>query len=391
MTGEPCLKPGWARRSEGYEASRRACAVDDPIPDLNRLMIDKALALGTAGELTPSERCLMAALLAHLDISGTSAGQTCVWPGAARLRTLLDLGDSTLRRLKAGLEEKGFIMRRYDRRNRPLPEGAIDLKPFLLRVPNILAEMGHTEAVLRSYRSDAAKEWCEEPPKESARAPADERPTRNPPSHTPVRHVGEDKPGVDPASEDLRLAGRLHRPLAALPSHTEEREAAIAATAETILGRSRGRKLFAWAQRRHGDTAVLALAIAAENPKLRDRAGWFGWFATSADTPDLAGNAEALLAASKTRTTREPLPQPEPPDERFRGFFDIFEGLTDRGVVSSYLAGSKLQGEPCGPLTIHLATRTAEERLRQRHWKALGLAATEAGFTEVTLAGPKRE
>lgn len=391
MTVKSCLKPGWARRGEGYQASRQACAANDPSPDLNRLMIDKALALGTGQDLTPSERCLMAALLAHLDVAGTAAGQTCVWPGAARLRALLCLGDSTLRRLKAALEEKGYIMRRYDRRNRPLAEGAIDLKPFLLKVPNILAELGHTEAELRSYRHDARTEWSQASSEESAQAPADKRPNRNLPSDTIVRHVGHGETDLDPVSQDCALAGRLHPPLASLPTHHDDRNRRLTESAEVILGTSRGPKLLDWARRRHGDAAILALAIAAENPKLRDRAGWFGWFATSAETPDLTGNAEALLASSARKSVHVALPPPTPKAPQFKQLFESFERLTDRGVVASYLACADLCPDEDGSLRINLPTRTAEERLRHRHGEAIRLAAMEAGYTRVTITGPKRE
>jgi hypothetical protein len=351
-------------------------------------MVDKALALGTGELLTPGERCLMAALLAHLDISATSDGQTSVWPGAARLTRLLGIGESTLRRLKSALEEKGFLLRRYDRRNRPLADDAIDLKPFLLRVPALLASIGHTENEIRTYRSEKRAEWCERAETEmSAQAPGVERPIRNLPSQTFVRTVIDEKEELaqSPMSDEAAMAVRLH------PSLTGENAQSPDSLAGSLFGEERGGRLLAWARRRHGEKAILALAIAAQDDRLRDKAGWFAWFATTAETPDLTANAEALLKRRRGETGGPAISVSVPKEPLHARFFEAFEAKAGRASLSSYLSNATLSGAAGGALDISLPTRLAERRLKERFLSAITEAALEAGFTAITISGPRRE
>jgi hypothetical protein len=289
-------------------------------------MIDKALALGTGGELSCQERCLMMALLAHLDIAATAGGETSVWPGSSRLCTLLAIGESTLRRLKSSLEEKGFILRRYDHLNRPLHGGAIDLKPFLLRVEELCSELGHTVRVLSEEREARRSERYDQRQDRSAQASVSERPIGN---HSP--QTSERTP-IKAGEEEV--AGEAER---LMPGITADPEAA----AEKVLGRRKAASLWPWALRRHGKRAVLALAIAGTSPHVESPPAWFGWFATSASgaDADLEGLAEKLR---RTSPQSGPGAAPALPSE-LGGLAEAFGARAGAEKAASYLGGGAVR------------------------------------------------
>lgn len=359
-----CPQPGLARRGETYPETVEACARSGPDPNLNRLMIDKALALGTGDALTAQERCLMMALLAHLDIAATASGDTAVWPGARRLCTLLGIGESTLRRLKGSLEEKGFILRRYDRRNQPLRGGAIDLRPFLLKVPQLCNAIGHTESLIAADRATLAGERYDHVPDESAPALNCERAIRNPPVQTSER-----PPEV---AEAVEAAERI---CPGLPADPETH-------AEQILGGRKARRLWPWALRRHGEAACLALAIAGHDPRVKDPAAWFGWYATAAGEVDLLGIAERLAEKAKRAAPIE-----APADPLAAELMRRFAERAGEAPALSYLGRAvvETQGDM---LTVRTTGRTAAERL-SRHAHAMKEAASALGFSAIRIVGPE--
>ncbi|MEM6748620.1 MAG: helix-turn-helix domain-containing protein [Pseudomonadota bacterium] len=367
MTGELCAQ-GFARRSEDYDQELARCRSEAVETGLNRLMVDKALALGTAETLTPQERCLMAALLAHLDISKTAGDATAVWPSAERLCRLLAIAPSSLRRLKASLEDKGFLLRRYDQRNRPLKDGAIDLKPFLLRVPEICEALGHTERQIRDDRHSRLEERHDQRAEIIAHPLGGERPKRNLPRETFVRSD----------TDDLRMEDVCPLTKALLPevfgsgvNVNGEMDELRARSAELIKD-DRAPRLLSWAERRHGSRAGLALAVAATSPKIRDRAAWLGWFATTTSPVDLEGSAEAILKARP-----KPMPQGNhPPGSLADRFVTAFAAKAGEEPAASYLsqASFKLKDDQ---LVISVPTRLAQQRLDEAYQNAM-MDAVEA-------------
>ncbi|GGY56478.1 hypothetical protein [Parvularcula lutaonensis] len=374
MTGQMCLKPGLARRHDRYEDEVLRCQTERASLDLNRLMIDKALALGTAEVLTAQERCLMMALCAHLDIQGIAAGETSVWPGSARLCRLLGLGESTLRRLKGSLEEKGFLLRRYDRRNRPLKGGAIDLKPFLLKVPELCRAVGHTEAEIRRSRENSASERYDHRSEEGAHPLAIERATGNTKIQTserPLRQKDREGEGIEPVRPDEESA-MIERAEAIMPGISADPSKAAA----EALGEKKGRRLWSWAHRRHGPDAILALAIASKSAKIKDPEAWFAWYATNAAEVDLEG-----LAA---RVTKAPQKAAPPSDPLLARFAEAFAETAGEGAALSYLSNAAIAARG-KLLVIRTASRIAMDRLASAHMDNLQRAAALMGFAEVQL------
>ncbi|NNU14705.1 hypothetical protein HK107_00020 [Parvularcula sp. ZS-1/3] len=370
MTAALCPKPGLALRAEGYEETARACENANPAPDLNRLKIDKALALGTAEELTPQERCLMMALLAHLDVQATAYGETSVWPGSARLCGLLGMGESTLRRLKGSLEEKGFILRKYDRMNRPLKGGALDLKPFLLRVDKLLAGIGHTENDERSRRDDLHSERYDHRSNKSTKAPTAERPIGNLPTQISERTPEPSATGksTSPSPEE-EAAERI------LPGITQDPLKAAA----SILGEKKARRLWDWAERRHGSSSLLALAIAGKSKRVRDPAAWFAWFATSAQDVDLEGLAAEIASA--------PVPIMQSSDPLVARLQTAFAESAGEGAALSYLSRAEII-EVDDRLEVRPTGRLAANRLQTLHHDALQRASRQLGYSAAIVRTP---
>lgn len=374
MTISSCPSSGIAKRADSYDATVAACRGARPDAGLNRLMVDKALALGTAELLTAPERCLMMALLAHLDIAATAGGATAVWPGAGRLCALLGIGQSTLRRLKSSLEEKGFILRRYDRRNRPLRDGAIDLKPFLLKVPEILAALGHTEDLVADRRRALAAERADAGADMGASPPETERPIEETFPEEISERAGSDE--EDRGHSSLAEAERIMPGVADGPADTAAR----------LFGPSRGARLWRWARQRRGEDAILALAVAAKSPHVRDRSAWFAWYATHAGAFDLAGCAAAIPSApGGGGTARVEAP--------FRPLADSFAREAGPEAAYSYLSDASFEAGEGGRLCVTVARRTAHARLCGALRPALERAARTHGFASCTvrLAPPGQE
>lgn len=149
---------GVAKRAGGYQKSLDMAKIV-PMHPTTRLEIDRACAQGTP-ELTAGERCLLAYYVSHLSCKDQTVGKSCVWPGAINTSQALGIAVSSVRRQKASLEKKGLLIRKYDHRNRPLDEGAIDLRPFILSIPKRLQTI--TKRLERRRAEIAASRVAEE-------------------------------------------------------------------------------------------------------------------------------------------------------------------------------------------------------------------------------------
>ncbi len=119
-----------------------------PSEEISFQRIHRAIDYGLT-DLKLSERTLLSVLLCRLNVDQLKSGDCYVWMGNWLLCRILRIGDRALRGLKASLERKGLLLRHYDKRNRPVEKGALDLRPFLCRLPELLEK---SEALFNESR-----------------------------------------------------------------------------------------------------------------------------------------------------------------------------------------------------------------------------------------------
>ncbi|WP_343565583.1 hypothetical protein [Kiloniella sp. b19] len=90
-------------------------------------------------DLKMSERFLLITLVSRLTMDQIKSGECYVWMGNWLIcQKMGGISQRTLARLKQSLEHKGLLVRHYDHRNRPVEGGALDLRPLLKRLPELL-------------------------------------------------------------------------------------------------------------------------------------------------------------------------------------------------------------------------------------------------------------
>lgn len=138
-------RPGFAKRIANPKVFSRKLP-----QNLAAYDVQQAIALGLPS-LSPQERALLQFYISFLNLKKLSEGKTSVWPSNQLTCTLLGISVQTLRRYKGLLEHKGYILRRYDRKNRPLKHGAIDLAPLLCQVRDLLNDIQEKFDAQKAY------------------------------------------------------------------------------------------------------------------------------------------------------------------------------------------------------------------------------------------------
>lgn len=142
-------RPGFAKRASIHKFTAKPLPLNQ-FEDLTGYKIQQAIALGLP-DLSAQERDLLQFYTAFLNIASVKSGKTSVWPSNRITCQLLGISEASLRRYKASLENGGYLIRHYDRRNRPLEKGAIDLAPLLKQVSTLLGVVEQTFADQRRY------------------------------------------------------------------------------------------------------------------------------------------------------------------------------------------------------------------------------------------------
>lgn len=142
-------RPGFAKRASIQTLLQKPLPLDQ-FEQLTGYQIQQAIALGLP-DLSAQERDLLQFYTAFLNIASVKSGKTSVWPSNRITCQLLGISEASLRRYKASLENGGYLIRHYDRRNRPLEKGAIDLAPLLQQVSSLLASVEATFTDQRRY------------------------------------------------------------------------------------------------------------------------------------------------------------------------------------------------------------------------------------------------
>ncbi len=134
-------RSGYAIRAPEFSDLVALAESFGPNEGISQAEIERGILFGL-NDLTDKEQkflLLATSLLSHKDIQ---KGNAFCYLGSYTLRRALGgskgpIEKRTLSRIKRSLEEKGLILRHYDRRHSPLEKQGIDLRPLLARIDEI--------------------------------------------------------------------------------------------------------------------------------------------------------------------------------------------------------------------------------------------------------------
>ena len=407
--------PGLAKRHANYlDVAERGGAYHGA--PLSRLDVMRAQSQGTP-QLSDGARSLLGFYLSHLNTQKLGEGQTSVWPGNASAAEALGKRDPTIRRLKGELERAGYLLRNYDRRNRPMEGDAIDLGPFLAQIPEILRDIDQRRTNRRAQWQQVRKAdqttQCAKSSGEALKIERQNSPLDSLDSCLEFRGFEKEKEessGISPqnqrnsskqeAKQSINDAKIINQALDLSPSlkqaiNPEEEGVSTAIAATKIWAALPGlfpsdsansiSHTFLWCAKRHGAKAFLYLAIALEDPMTKDPRKLFGWFATNPEKIDISRNLE--------RIKHKPKPvQPEAVKPRLpgNGFEDEIALAIARKIgIPAYNAWFdpasirfKIRGET---LMIEHGSAVARSYLNQKFNTQLRFAAQSLDLRQVQI------
>lgn len=368
---------------------------------LTRLDVDRALAQGLP-DLSDGEQRLLAFYFSHLSMVEVQNGRTCVWPGADLTQVELGKSGAVIRRRKAGLEEKGYIIRQYDGRNRPLDEGAIDLAPFLAKLPSILAAI-QARRDARREAFHANRQMDVQTAKTIMNAQARKNEHQNSPPESSVCSTdfseenleeGRDSASTSNAEQEARQAHQdaktvnqalsLSPQLRKLLAPENEPLSAIEAlnrmpdALRTLFGSDRrGTALhtFKWALGRSGFEAFIQLAVALEDPMVKEPIRFFGKMATNAEPWDLTENIKRVREKNPA-----PMELDEPAGDQAKRFARILSASIGIGAYNSWFGSARTRYEFDGDtIRISVSSSFAADEIPNRFGKQLIEAVAKFG------------
>ncbi len=334
--------PGTAKRADNFgQVCERARAwrwtVGQTIPRL----LDAILA-GTP-TLNHAQRATLMLYARHLNQDRLEQDNACVWPSSSLIAAYLGCSERDARRHRKALEAAGYLVRDYNRANRPAGVEAFDLAPLMARLDEMedaeaavreaqqfrrasyLAALIHQQeltahpdkavrleqsqknlvlSVTQSDAPTARTRHSQQRPTVAGRLNVKGTSTKT--EHETNRSTISSSEGASGfgkgRSERIELGEivRLEvlsalkacpRLAAILPEHlcndpmaaTGEDAGAIAQAAQHLLPNPdrNNDKTALWGWRRHGPRIIAMLAIALEDQKVRSPCGYFGKLATS--------------------------------------------------------------------------------------------------------------
>lgn len=364
-------RPGLPRRADNFGQVCDLAVAWSWQPGVTVGRICDAITLGTP-DLSMSERGVLAAYAAHLNQERLEQSRACVWPSARLISAYLGCSESTVRSHRKSLEAKGYMVRDYNRANRPAGDEAFDLAPLAARLGELEANRDGARSAVRAlreawqthvvdlgrYRAQAPESPHLEQSSQNAsssvrgsdapmaRSNLQERPSvpaaqRDRPKSSTNRpanatasancspggasgfsgEIGQPTLPSERLKAELQAAVRLSKRVAALvPPHLlenpysaspDEIEAWAAAANELLPEAARNNDLsFKWAYKRHGSQAFVMLALALEDPAVERPSHYFGWMASrdARNAPDLRFNLDRVL---KMKGSFQPPPAPQ--------------------------------------------------------------------------------
>lgn len=354
---------GVAGRAANYSHLRQIAKTFVGI-STTRCQIQTAIAYGTA-DLSWPARSLLLLLVSHLSPIDIAQGKSTVWPSTLQIAAAFGCSERAVRTYKAELEAAGYLLRRYDRRNRPLRHAAFDLAPFLARLPEILAAIDNAAARRRQQRLFQHSERDAEP---HASLPPMAAETshpinnQNPTSESVTVGPHAQERGMETVLEVIQRSSKLRGALSAhawdtlnagQPDHAMreigQQIDTLLSTLSTDLTRRNNRSTWTWATRRYGVAAITMLGVAIDDPNVHCPARFFGWLATTSENIDLTANLERIRQRSSA-----PPSEASPPafpelqrmlgHERYQAWFSATR-LVMRGTDAVILAPTAFVAE----------------------------------------------
>lgn len=374
---QPTTRPsGIAIRGGGFEALKDRCAHVAPSA-MTRIDLDRAIAQGTP-ELSAGARCLLTFYASHLSLENTKC--TAVFPGTDRATSCLGVSPATVRRHKVELENAGYVIRCYDKRNRPLEGGAIDLRPLLIAVPEIIARLNAEQEQRRAQWKIAR---APEPESELSTQVLNSAPlncTKKSSENSSFNQVEEGRGGCDRVSQhqspgttsDHELIAKVlassPKLRSALPDDFDPTSPSATSDLRSVLP-----ELFPsesptsightglWAEQRLGSSMFAAIAIAVEDPDVRRPASYFGRLVTRAEGYDPTENLKRLVELNPL-----PIVVERHNDPLADGILDQLVECLGPGPAASWFAPGRTQFNLCDK-TLVVETRSAIAATRIRN------------------------
>ena len=309
--------------------------------------------------LTVQQRMTLLLYVEHLNQDRLEKDIACVWPSTALIADYLGCSESTARANRRGVEAAGYMVRDYNRANRPAGVEAYDLAPLVARLeemealdleireavqarraqylePVVFAERYTAQAPINTHLEQSQKNFSSPVQKMDATTPRSNPSVRR---ATPAASVTDqssstnrndngtasafcftekatgldgDPPAraaaMEMAHQELKAALLICPRLAALvgdhilkdPASAGPADIArIAEAAERWLPEIRRNNALSvgWGWARHGVRVITMLAIALEDPRINDPGKYFGWMVTrtAAGAPDLRLNLARIM------------------------------------------------------------------------------------------------
>jgi hypothetical protein len=464
-------RPGFAKRADNFN---EVCSKAEAWRWRAGETIARVAAAVLKGTptLTAPQRLTLLLYVEHLNQERLEQGNACVWPSTTLIADYLGCSASSARSNRRALEAAGFMVRDYNHANRPAGLEAYDLRPLMARLEDMegadqavrdaaaARRAAYSEALVfptrysaqapESRRLEQSQEnfsyTVTENDADSPRIQSVERPATRPVNTDPQKSSTTPHRGRTPSAigspegasglcsghsspsahaemvrQELHAAVRVSPRLAALvgdhllknpAAATLEDAARIIAAGPLLLPdaeRNNGLSV-EWGWNRHGVRVIAMLAIALEDPEVRNPCKYFGWMATRdpVGAPDLRINLRRLLA----RKGDLPPVETEPPTEvgaapsaepplMFSPGLDTppwpeinaeLRRLIRDGAHGSWFGRVRFHGLEDGVLILSTPTGLAADRIKQDYVPAILQAAENVGvFVErVSLTVRKR-
>jgi hypothetical protein len=363
-------RPGFAKRASNFDEVCERASAWRWEPGVTIWRVEDAVMLG-ARDLRPIQRLVLLHYVRRLNQDQLEKNIACVWPSSARIAGELGCSENTLRGHRKALEALGYMVRDYNRANRPADVEAFDLAPLVARLAELEANADAFDVEFRARRARQAEHVVAHR-NISAQAPENGRLEQSPKNVSSSVTRGADalaartsplaqrtasaangtasrstthglrnrtaakdcSPGgasgwarassgpsvrAEMVRQELVAAFQVSPRIAALVSPTVLADplsaspadiARIAAAVGDLLPepeRNNG-QTFAWALKRHGVRAIAMLAIAIEDPDVRSPCKYFGKMASY----DPMGAPDLRLNFARILKAKGDIPAPSP-------------------------------------------------------------------------------